>query len=98
MENGAFTGQLLLKMLLTGAIEREASAKFAAIAQIHSENSKDGQLFRQIVDELLKVDPKNYARVRDYFFSLNDNIARGGVKNPRDFAARMQRIENGGAK
>ena len=79
-------GQVLRMFLSSDRLGGDALRNLSAIAAISSDLSAEGKLFSQIIDELLKVEPKNYARVRDYFFELNDNAERRRVKAPIEYA------------
>lgn len=88
----------LAAWLLSGLVGRETSCNLAAIAHLSSENSTAADILRQITRELLKVEPKNYLRVRDYFFELNDNIERRQIATPREYAKQLRSGEGGSEK
>jgi hypothetical protein len=101
-KNGA---QVLVEALMIDDPKPGVANRLNAIYCFLREDSSEATFFEQIVDELLKVDPRHYLRVRDYFFSLNDNLERGGVPDPRavgqkllEQAARNDRDNRSGCK
>ena len=92
MSESAQSGILLAKSIVSGIFNEEELSSLTMIAHFMGD-SKDSSIevtfFRQILRELLRLDPKHYGRVRDYFFALNDNLERGGLPSPRDYAAHI---------
>lgn len=87
---------VLVEALMRGETNPAIVSQITALYHFMSEDSRDSTFLCQIIDELLKVEPRQYLRVRDYFFNLNDNLERGGVPDPRFVGKKLleQRVEN----
>lgn len=83
-------GIALAKDLILDSISRETATNLSVIAYLSDDPSPEGQQFKLIIRELLKIPPKHYSRVRAYLYDLNDNVAVDPKADPRKYAERLR--------